>query len=189
MTIGQGEASSGKPLPIGGVMSEYWDLYDEERRLLDRTHRRGVPLEEGTYHVVVAVWTVNSDGKLLLTLRSRDKDLFPCLWENTSGSVLSGEESRHAALRELEEETGIVAGDDQIEFVGTAVKAASFVDIYLVTLTAGQDVVHLQEGETVDWRWVTLPELDRMFEEGLLAFPLSYQFPHFRAIIEGRWRT
>lgn len=169
-------------------MNEYWDLYDEQRRPLGRTHRRGVPLEEGTYHVVVAVWTVNSKGKLLLTLRSPDKELLPNLWENTSGSAVSGEGSRQAALRELEEETGIVIGDEQIEFIGTAVKAASFVDIYLVTLNAGQDTVRLQEGETIDWRWVTLSDLDRMFEEGLLAFPLSYQFPHFRALIEGRWR-
>ena len=170
-------------------MSEYWDLWDEHRLPLGRTQRRGVPLAEGTYHVVVAVWTVNSEGKLLLTLRSPDKELRPGLWENTSGSAVSGEGSRHAALRELEEETGIVVGDEQIEFIGTAVKAASFVDIYLVTLKAGQDTVRLQEGETVDWRWVTLPEMDRMFEEGLLAFPLSSQFSRFRALIEERWRT
>ncbi len=169
-------------------MVEYWDLYDERRNPLKRTHQRGVPLEEGTYHVVVAVWTVNSEGKLLLTLRSPEKDLYPCLWENTSGSVISGEGSREAALRELAEETGINAADEQIEFVGTAVKAASFVDIFLVTLRPGQDVVRLQEEETIDWRWVALSELDSMFEEGLLAFPLSYQFPHFRSIIEERWR-
>ena len=58
-----------------------------------------------------------------------------------------------------------------------------------MTLKAGQETVRLQEGETVDWRWVTLPEMDRMFEEGLLAFPLSYQFSRFRALIEERWRT
>jgi 8-oxo-dGTP diphosphatase len=180
-------------LPLGSLvvfgvhMSEEWDLYDSNRIPLGRTHERGVPMEEGTFHVVVAVWTVNADGKLLVTLRSQQKELYPGLWENTSGSVVNGENSREAAMRELAEETGIRVREEQVQFLGTAQKFASFVDIYLVSLREGEDVVRLQEGETDDYRWVTLAELDQMFEEGLLAFPLSYQFPHFREIIESRW--
>jgi 8-oxo-dGTP diphosphatase len=162
-------------------MHEYWDLYDTDRNPLGRTHQRGLPLEEGTYHVVVAVWTLNAEGKLLLTLRSAEKELYPNLWENTSGSVLSGEESRTAALRELSEETGIVVTEEQLHFLGTARKAASFVDIYLVRLNHNQDTIRLQEGETTDYQWVEPHQLDRMMAEGLLAFPLSYQFNRFRS--------
>ena len=66
-------------------MAEYWDLYDEHRIALGRKHLRGRPLPENTYHVVDSVWTVNKDNKLLLTLRSDEKELYPGLWENTSG--------------------------------------------------------------------------------------------------------
>lgn len=163
-------------------MAEYWDLYDTNRQPLGRTHRRGVPLEMGTFHVVVSVWTVNQDNKLLVTLRSAEKELYPNLWENTSGSVISGETSREAALRELKEETGIEASDEELQFLGTARKAASFVDIYLVKKHLDSEAITLQEGETTAYRWVTLAQLEQMNQEGKLAFPVAFRFEQFRSI-------
>ncbi|SMP38859.1 NUDIX domain-containing protein [Sphaerochaeta associata] len=165
-------------------MAEYWDLYDNERKALGRTHLRGRPLPENTYHVVVSVWTVNQDNKLLLTLRSEEKELYPNLWENTSGSVVSGETSAQAALRELEEETGIVATEDELVFLGTARKVFSFVDIYLVRKTMKDSAIRLQQGETTAYRWVTLPELEHIHRQGKLAFPVAYRFEQFRTLFE-----
>jgi isopentenyldiphosphate isomerase len=163
-------------------MAEYWDLYDTNRQPLGRTHRRGVPLEMGTFHVVVSVWTVNQDNKLLVTLRSAEKELYPNLWENTSGSVISGETSREAALRELKEETGIEASDEELQFLGTARKAASFVDIYLVKKHLDSEAITLQEGETTAYRWVTLAQLEQMSQEERLAFPVAFRFEQFRSV-------
>lgn len=165
-------------------MAEYWDLYDNDRTPLNRTQLRGESLQEGTYHVVVSVWTVNQENKLLMTLRSEDKELYPNLWENTSGSVVQGETSLQAALRELKEETGIVASEDEITFVGTARKEASFVDIYLVKKHIDPASIILQEGETIDFRWVTFSELEHMDEKGLLAFPISFRFQQLRAFFK-----
>ncbi len=163
-------------------MAEYWDLYDTNRQPLGRTHLRGLPLEKDTYHVVVSVWTVNQDNKLLVTLRSAEKDLYPNLWENTSGSVISGETSREAALRELREETGIEAREEEMQFLGTARKLASFVDIYLVRKHFDSETITLQEGETTAYRWVTLAQLEQMNQEGKLAFPVAFRFEQFRSI-------
>ncbi|MDD3058540.1 MAG: NUDIX domain-containing protein, partial [Sphaerochaeta sp.] len=163
-------------------MAEYWDLYDTNRQPLGRTHLRGLPLDKDTYHVVVSVWTVNQDNKLLVTLRSAEKDLYPNLWENTSGSVVSGETSREAALRELREETGIEAREDELQFLGTARKLASFVDIYLVRKYFDSETITLQEGETTAYRWVTLAQLEQMNQEGKLAFPVAFRFEQFRSV-------
>ncbi|MFA6732356.1 MAG: NUDIX domain-containing protein [Spirochaetia bacterium] len=163
-------------------MAEYWDLYDTNRQPLGRTHLRGLPLDKDTYHVVVSVWTVNQDNKLLVTLRSAEKDLYPNLWENTSGSVISGETSREAALRELREETGIEAREDELQFLGTARKLASFVDIYLVRKYFDSETITLQEGETTAYRWVTLAQLEQMNQEGKLAFPVAFRFEQFRSV-------
>ena len=165
-------------------MAEYWDLYDTDRQPLGRQHRRGTPLEEGTFHIVVSLWTVNEKNQILLTLRSSQKELYPNVWENTSGSVLAKETSRAGAQRELQEETGIVAYEDELLFLGTARKASAFVDVYMVKKNQKDLTITLQDGETVDFKWVTLPELDRIVEQGELAFPIAYRFSQFRVGIE-----
>lgn len=165
-------------------MAEYWDLYDTNRRPLGKTHLRGRPLPEGSFHVVVSVWTVNQDNKLLLTLRSREKDLYPNLWENTSGSAVKGETSVQAALRELQEETGIAATEDEMTFLGTERKVYSFVDVYLVRKTMESDAIRLQEGETTAYKWVTLPELEEINRQGKLAFPVAYRMDRFREVFD-----
>ncbi|MFA6784555.1 MAG: NUDIX domain-containing protein [Sphaerochaeta sp.] len=165
-------------------MTEYWDLFDTYRQPLARQHKRGVPLVEGTFHVVVSVWTVNEKNEILLTLRSPQKELYPNVWENTSGSVLAKESSRAGAKRELQEETGIVANEDELLFLGTARKASAFVDVYMVKKNQKDLTITLQDGETVDFKWVTLSELDQIVERGELAFPVAYRFSQFRVVIE-----
>ena len=56
-----------------------WDLYDRDRAPLGITHPRGrqYPMPTGTYHTVVTVFTVSADGKLLLTRRSLQKNMYP----------------------------------------------------------------------------------------------------------------
>ena len=81
---------------------ESCDLFDEERNPLFRTRLRGTLCLPGEFHVVVYIWTVDSRGNILLTLRDSVKESYPDHWENTGGSVLAGETSIHAAVRELE---------------------------------------------------------------------------------------
>jgi len=167
-------------------MLELFDLYDIERKALGRVHQRGIPLPKGIYHVVVSVWTINERQQILLTLRSAQKHLMPNLWESTSGSVQAGESSLEAALRELQEETGIVAASDEIVFLGTTRKGASFVDIFVVRKKVDLSEIVLQAEETVAAKWVTFAQLQDMERQGELAFPISYQFPPFQALFTGK---
>jgi 8-oxo-dGTP pyrophosphatase MutT (NUDIX family) len=110
----------------------------------------------------------------------------PNLWESTSGSVQAGEDSLNAALRELREETGIVASLEEITFLGTTRKEASFVDIFIVRKKVDLSEIILQEDETVAAKWVTFSQLQAMESRGELAFPISYQFPPFQALFSGK---
>lgn len=163
-------------------MSELFDLYDNDRKPLGRVHQREIPIPPGLYHVVVSIWTINERQQILLTLRSPQKHLMPNLWESTSGSVHAGEDSLDAAIRELHEETGIVALPEEVSFLGTTRKAASFVDIFVVRKKIDLSEITLQRDETVAVKWVTFSQLQEMEKRGELAFPISYQFPPFQAL-------
>ncbi len=164
---------------------ELWDLSDALRRPLGRTHRRGAPMEPGTYHTVVCVWTVNSRGEILLTLRDPRKDVYPPgMWENTAGSAFAGEESAPAAARELFEETGIAVKPRELLLLGTRREKSAFADTYAVRRDIPRAALCLLPGETVDARWVTLPQLDALMERGKVAKPVCERLAEVREKFE-----
>ena len=159
---------------------ELWDLFDSARSPLGKTRLRGTPGSPGEYHIVVSIWTVDSAGHILLTLRDSTKESYPDRWENTGGSALAGETSRQAAARELMEETGIVAGENELIRLGEQVVRDSFVDHYLLRRDVPIGDIRLQEGETADARWVMLSQLDAMITDLSLAKPIGEQFNEIR---------
>ena len=97
---------------------EWNDIYDENRNLTGRVHRRGSAWKPGEYGVVVCVWVYDGAGHLLLTRRAKGKS-FAGTWENSGGAVKAGETSRQAVARELFEETGIRANPEEFEYLDT----------------------------------------------------------------------
>ena len=146
-------------------MAEYWDVYDEHRNKTGALHRRGDPLGPQEYHLVVEIWTLDGQGRVLLTRRDLRKH-FGGLWECTGGSALAGEDSRTAVRRELREETGLDLGGAEPELLGTTVYEEEFVDTYAVRLPFALADVRLQEGETTDARLATFDEVERAVLEG-----------------------
>lgn len=140
-------------------MAELWDLYDKDRNPLHRTHQRGLPLAPGEYHMAVIVVIVNRKGEVLLTRRAKEKDLCPGWWENTGGSVLAGETSLEAILRELREETGIRARPEELTLLlQENCRTDTHFDIYALTWEGEAADIRFQPGETDAARW--LPRKD-----------------------------
>jgi 8-oxo-dGTP pyrophosphatase MutT (NUDIX family) len=89
-----------------------------------------------------------------------EKDVYPGYWEaSAGGSAISGEEPLEAATRELFEETGLKA--DAMELLNILYKDSSkgVYYSYLAKVNCAKDSVVLQEGETVDYKWVNQEEL------------------------------
>lgn len=136
-------------LNIQSSADELWDVYDKDRNLTGRVHRRGDPMKEGDYHLVVHVWMMNSKGEFLLTKRSPNKG-FPNMWESTGGSALAGDDSLTAALREVKEETGLSLDPKKGKLVLTFRISDYFRDVWLFRQDFDLQDVVLQPGETVD---------------------------------------
>lgn len=147
------------------VGMEIWDLLDGNREPLLRTHVRGVPMEEGTYHLIADIWVVTRNGQILLTQRDPEKK-HGLKWECTGGSVLAGEESLKGALRELYEETGLSAKEEDCTLIDTVRLEERFVDTYLTCMDVCIDSLVLQVGEVVAAKLVTFDELCGIYEAG-----------------------
>lgn len=163
---------------------EIWDVTDRDGRVLGRCER-GSELPAGRYHGIVDIWVQNAAGKLLVTQRAKEKT-YGLFWENTAGSLLSGEDFPEAAVRELAEETGLSVAISELELLERRVERRSIWHSYFVKTNIAEDAVRLQSGETVDYRWVTRTELDDMMNRGELASPVVYRYQRVKTQLTER---
>lgn len=138
---------------------ELWDLYDREGKRTGETWERKYgnfrEIPDGRYHMVVDILVQHVDGTFLLTKRDDHKDVYPGFWEASAGGAATfGEKPLEAAKRELLEETGLTA--ISFELVSHTFREPSHSMFYsfLAVVDADKESVVLQEGETVDYKWV-----------------------------------
>jgi len=151
---------------------ELWDVYDENRKLTGRLHRRGDYMTEGDYHLTVHIWMMNSRGEFLMTKRSPNKG-FPNKWETTGGSAVAGDDSLTAALREVREETGLHLNPDCGQCLFSLKADNNFADIWLFKQDFDLNDVVLLEGETCDVMYADWEQITKLQNDGMLV-PYSY---------------
>ena len=156
-------------------MAEYWDLYDKERGSVGKLHRRGDPLPEGCYHLVVQVWVRRDDGRYLISQRHPAK-MFPLFWECSGGGVVAGEDSLTSARRELAEEVGLALPAEAFEHVNafTIDDAQAHYDTYICRWTGELRELTLQDIEVVDAKWATPEEIRALCDDGKFMIPKEY---------------
>lgn len=144
---------------------EIWDVYDQKRNVTGRRHPRGEPLAKGDYHVVVHVWLQNSQGNFLITQRAPNKGN-PLMWACTAGSAVTGDDSLTAALREMQEETGLTLSPEKGRCVLVEQRSDSFCDIWLFRQDYDLSEIIFQEGETIAAKAASSTEIQGMVAEG-----------------------
>ncbi len=99
---------------------EMFDVVDEADQVVGQKTRGEVHAEK-LMHRAVHAFVFNKRGDLLLQQRSVLKDVHPGDWDSSiSGHLDAGEDYRVAAVRELEEEMGIVVESDLEEMAAIA---------------------------------------------------------------------
>lgn len=137
---------------------ELWDAYDREMNLIPNMVLERGPVPKGIYHIVCEIAVKHTDGTYLLMQRDFRKHLGG-MWELTAGgSALKGEKPLECAIRELKEETGVVA--DSLTQIGKFIhdEHNSIYFEYLCVTDCDKDNVTLQEGETINYKWVNVDE-------------------------------
>lgn len=155
-------------LNLQNSADELWDVYDRDRVPQGRLHRRGDPMSAGDYHMVVHIWTLDRDGRILLTQRSLNKG-FPGCWESTGGSAIAGDDSLTAAMREVREETGLALDPERGRIIGRYTGKDYFTDVWLFRHDFTLDDVTLLPSETMDARLVDFETLKKMSADGTLV--------------------
>lgn len=162
---------------------EIWDLYDEHRNKLGRTHIRGEEIPDGSYHLVVQAWIKNSRGEYLISQRAESRPTFPLQWECVGGSVLAGEDSITGVLREIEEEVGLTLRpeDGALAYSVTRrmVRGQRFhdiLDVYVFRYDGEVDLSRADSGEVAQTRWMTVREIRELYDAEKMVYTLGYFF-------------
>ena len=147
---------------------EWNDIYDENRVKKDGVMKRGEPIRDGDYHLVVHVCVFDRAGRMLIQKRQPFKSGFSGLWDVTvGGSAVAGDTSRSAAERELFEEVGIKVDLTGVRPYLSVNYDHGFDDFYLVEIDGCDPAsLSLQYEEVEAVKWATEEEIVAMLKDG-----------------------
>ena len=177
------------------MAAEIWDLYDASGKKTARTMVRGEGVPAGLYHLGVHIWPVNARGELLIQRRAPTVQWKPNLWAVTGGSAVSGEDPLTAARRELREEIGVSAGEDELLSVACLRRSNSFCSVFALPLDWREEEFTLQREEVSAVRWCAPRQLCRMVSENMLYnygdsyFRTLFSYLKARGMIDADWMS
>ena len=154
---------------------EYLDICDEYGMPTGKIIERSTAHREGILHRTAHVWIVRKDRngmQVLLQKRSRNKESFPGMYDTSSaGHIPAGDEPVSSALRELKEELGISASENELEFAGlfrgqyekcfhdSLFRDNEAVFVYVLRKAVSTEDLILQESEVEEVRWFDLKDV------------------------------
>lgn len=101
---------------------EMLDVVDSKGNPTGEVVERSIAHRDGIMHRTSHVWILrkhNGSTEILLQKRSSDKDAFPgCYDISSAGHIPAGVDYISSAIRELEEELGVTATEDEFIFCG-----------------------------------------------------------------------
>ena len=156
---------------------EYRDLYDKDRNLTGKIIAKGEEIPNGYYIRVVVCFMENSEGKFLMQKRSELKD---GKWGTTGGHPKSGEDSLTGMHTEILEELGLDINKEELKLVTTEQDNKIICDIYHLKKDIDLNDIIMQESEVADVKYLTLEEIEDLYEKGEFKKSHYYMFHDFQ---------
>lgn len=163
---------------------EILDIVDKDGKPTGETVERAQAHREGIWHRTAHVWIARKkNGKIQLLLQKRcmQKDSYPgCYDISSAGHVPAGTDYLPSALRELKEELGVTAKEEDLVSCGMIRKEADtqfrgepyhdrqVSQVYLLWLDWDEDAFTVQEEEIESVRWMDYAQCRGMVLENSL---------------------
>lgn len=160
---------------------EILDVVDEEGNPTGETVERTLAHSRGVRHRTAHVWLFRrrqGRTQVLLQKRSQNKDSYPgCFDISSAGHIPAGMDYIPSALRELQEELGVLVRAEELRCCGTryinyedVFYGRRFVDrqvsrIYLLWLDREDKDFTLQQSEVEEVRWFDFEQCVKLVEE------------------------
>jgi isopentenyldiphosphate isomerase len=145
---------------------EKLDIYNSDGEFQNRTIFRGQTLKNDEFLLVIHIWIKNSKNEYLITKRAETLTYLPNIWATTGGCVMSGENSQKAAMRELLEELGIIAKEEDFKKVFRFKRQNLHEDVWLLQKDISTKDIILDKDEVSSFKWVTKNHIFDMVKTG-----------------------
>lgn len=137
---------------------EMFDVVDEEDQVVGQ-ETRDIVHRQDLLHRAVHIFVFNKRKELFLQKRSRLKDRHPGVWDSSAaGHLNAGEAYLETAIRELEEELGIV-GEELQEIAAIKACAATGWEHVKLYLARHDGVVRFPCSEVEAGQWFSMDEI------------------------------
>ena len=149
-------------------MQEIFDVLNECGEFTGKTATREECHKQGLWHRAVYAFIINDKGEVLLQKRSKNKKMWPDLWDVTAGGhVDSGEFGRQALIREVKEELGLEVSDNEIKYllgsrsinIQGDITNKHFNECYIITKSVDISEIKIQEEEVSEVKYFTKDEI------------------------------
>ena len=132
------------------------DFVNKNRKRIGETTTEESNIAEGKYVQIVIICIENHKKEFLIQKRAQKKN---GKWALTGGHVISGEESVHAILREVQEELGLQLEESEVELVFSKRAYDCFVDLYYTKKEVKLEKLKLEKKEVETVKWMNLEEI------------------------------
>ena len=183
-------------IPSFEVIMEYFDIVDENGDPTGETVERSFAHTNGIRHRTAHVWLFRKENgkvQILLQKRSDNKDSFPgCYDISSAGHIPAGVDYLPSALRELREELGLTAAEEDLQYCGRKYVSVDncfhgipyhdrqVTKIYLIWYRPEMGQFQLQEEEVSEVRWMDFDACIAGVRDG--AFPNCIDLPELETL-------
>ncbi len=163
---------------------EYIDIFDENNNPTGDIKEKTKAHEEGNFHRTAHIWIMDDKRELLLQKRSATKKSHPNCWDiSGAGHIRAGETVIEGAIRELKEELGVEAKENDFKFIAIVKSIKNpqnqeFAYVYLLESSNAIKDYIFEDNEVSEVKYVYFEDLEKMVAnrvEGLLIHKEEYK--------------